>query len=110
MVSNNINKDLPRGQAVPREEKGYSGKLSTIGKLTYFTEYFEGITIEDKDIQSIIPIENPRESKSFKEGYKRGMTLVEQGFTKENYHNFLTSLRTKPKKVIEEIHKNKRHR
>lgn len=93
------------------EEKGFGGELSTLGKLAYFTEYFDSIKISDQDIQSLIPIENPRETTSFKSGYERGRILVEQGFTKEHYHNFLESLRKKPKEKIEELqNRNKKHR
>jgi len=105
------NEKIVRGQTVPKEEKGYSGELSTLGKLSYFTEYFNKISIEEDDIKRIVPIDKPLESKSFKEGYQRGKVLVAQGFTKENYISFLAGLRTKTKAVIEEVHETKkRHR
>lgn len=102
------NKESSRGQTVPIEEKGYSGELSTLGKLSYFSEYFDKVFIENSNIKRIVPIENPRESKSFKEGYQRAKALVERGFTQEHYHIFLESLRIKPKDLIEEIYESKK--
>lgn len=99
------NKNKPRGQTVPYEEKGYSGELSTLGKITCLIEHFDNISLTDEDLRSIVPLENIREKESFKSGYRLGIVLINQGFTEENYHKFIENLRTKPKEKIEEIRK-----
>lgn len=86
-------------------EKGFSGELSTLGKITCLTEHFDNITLTDEDLKSIVPLENIREKESFKSGYILGKALISKGFTEENYHKFLESLRVKPKEKIEEIRK-----
>lgn len=101
-----------RGQSVPNIEKGYSGELAVLGKLAYFMEYFDGEKLEEQDIKIIIPLENPCELPSYKEGYSRAVALVRQGFTKSNYIDFLKNMRKRLKDKLEIIAetKNKGHR
>lgn len=77
------------------KEKGYGGKLSLLGKLTYFCEWFEDVKITEEDIMSLVPLEKPMDTLSFKDGYNRAVALVKNGFAENDYYVFLNSLRHK---------------
>lgn len=81
------------------EEKGCCGELNTLGKIAYFIEAFYGIKLEDEDIKEALPVENPTQTRSYKNGYNMGKILVENGFTKEHciafYQNMRAKLKTK---------------
>lgn len=89
---------------ITQEEKGYSRQLIDSGKLSSFIEAFDFIKLEEQELEQIGPFENPRESKSFKDGYEMGKMLVSKGFSEENYHKFLQEYENKYKL------NNKKHR
>ena len=72
-----------------QEEQGYTGQLTELGKLSYFTEYFDMINLVDQNIPQVGPFEDPRERKSFKYGYEMGKMLVIRGFSEEHYRKLL---------------------
>ena len=72
-----------------QEEQGYTGQLTELGKLSYFTEYFDMINLVDQNIPQVGPFEDPRERKSFKYGYEMGKMLVNRGFSEEHYRKLL---------------------
>lgn len=93
----------PKERRLIVEEKGYSGELSTIGKIVYFTEHFYGMQITEEDIKKVIPLDNPKDNKSFKEGYQRAIILVKQGFTKEDYKKYLENINRDIKPKVDNI-------
>lgn len=78
-----------------QEEQGYTGQLTELGKLSYFTEYFDMINLVDQNIPQVGPFEDPRERRSFKYGYEMGKMLVGRGFSEEHYHKLLLDYETK---------------
>lgn len=102
-MSERILGEFTKQPTVAQLEKGYSGELATIGKLAYFTEHFDGLKIEEQDIETVIPVEKPTKTSSFKSGYERGMYLVKHGFTEEHYHSFLENLRKGAKEKVEKM-------
>ena len=78
-----------------QEEQGYTGQLTELGKLSYFTEHFDMINLKEQNIPQIGPFENPRERKSFKYGYEMGKMLVSRGFSEEHYRKLLLDYETK---------------
>lgn len=93
----------PKEKRLIIEEKGYSGELSTLGKITYFTEYFYGIQLTEQDIKKVVPLDNPKDNPSFKEGYQRAMFLVKQGFTKDDYKKYLENINKEIKPKVDNI-------
>ena len=92
------------------EEKGYGGLLFILGKLEFFERYFYNNKLEL--VNTLVPIENPKETKSYIEGKKMAISLIKQGFTKENYSDFLKNLNKNVKRKLEESddYENIRHR
>lgn len=83
------------------DEKGFGGHLSTLGKLAYFKEYFDNEQLEEEIIKIIAPIENPKEQKSFKSGYEMAIALVNGGFGKKEYADFLKNMNKTLKEKLE---------
>ena len=74
------------------EEQGYSGYLITLGKIDYFEEKFYNEKLSDDVIKSMIPLDNPRKTKSFIYGRKMAIALEKQGFSEKEYSTFLKNL------------------
>lgn len=75
-----MNYDAKRRQEVanrtPANERTYSKRLMEMGRKSYFEEYFNGIKVENQVFAKVGPFEDPKETKSFKMGYKRGSELI----------------------------------
>lgn len=71
-------------------EKGYTQQLLELGKLCCFVEAFDNIALNEQQISPVGPFENPVECESFKNGYQRGITLVDNGFSEQNYRDFVS--------------------
>ena len=78
-----------------QEEKGCSAELNIRGRKAFFEEYFDNIKLEDQIIPSVGPIEDPRITESFKNGYQRGKLLVKNGFDNDKYQLFLEEFEEK---------------
>ena len=78
-----------------QEEKGYTGQLTELGRISYFIEYFDMIKLEEQNLPQVGPFENPSEKASFKYGYEMGKILVKSGFSEENYHKLLQDFEIK---------------
>jgi len=90
------------------EEKGYSGELSTLGKIDIFEQHFYNKKLNDSIINRVAKIDNPRKSKSFKEGQIKAISLIKQGFGLEEYAIFLKNINKKLKeKLVETQNKTK---
>lgn len=83
------------------EEKGYSGYLITLGKIDYFETILYNKKLDNTIINQIVPIENPREKQSFIEGQKIAKKLLDIGFTKAQYAEFLKDLNRRIKAKLE---------
>lgn len=77
------------------EEQGKKSQLTELGKICYFIETFDNIPLSEQKIEAVGPFEDPRESKSFQQGYKTAEAFVKNGFTKENYHSFVENYEKK---------------
>ena len=76
-------------------EKGYSSELNLRGRISAFEEHFEGIPLEEQEHPIVGPIYNILESESFQKGRERGLFLIKNGFTQEQYKKFLTEFEAK---------------
>lgn len=76
-------------------EKGYSSELNLRGRISAFEEHFEGIPLEEQELPTVGPIYNILESESFQKGRERGLFLIKNGFTQEQYKNFLSEFEAK---------------
>ena len=68
------------------EEKGYSAELVTRGVKSFLEEYFEKIPLDEQNLPIVGPFENIENTESFQTGRKRGMFLVENGYSEEVYY------------------------
>lgn len=71
------------------EEKYKSRQLTLLGRLCGYVEAFDGIRLEDQNIPEVEEIENPSQTKSFKEGYVQAIRLANAGLPKEKYYEQL---------------------
>lgn len=71
-----------------QEEKGFTSQLTQLGKLCCYVEHFDMIGLNDQNISSVGPFEDPRKTQSFKNGYDLAGKLIKAGFTEQNYHDF----------------------
>lgn len=92
MLNSSIKKGTKAYQLIV-DEKGFGGDLSTLGKLAYFKEVFENEGLQDEFINNILPLDNVKEQKSFKSGYEMAIALVKNGFSEEDYIEFLKNIR-----------------
>lgn len=72
-----------------QDEKGYTSQLTQLGKLCCFVEKFDMISLEEQNIGSVGPFEDPRITKSFKNGYTMAESLVKAGFNEASYRAFV---------------------
>lgn len=77
------------------EEKGYTAQLLSLGKICRFVEYFDNISLEEQQITSVGPFEDPKETKSFKNGYKSAQEFINAGLTERNYREFVKNYEQK---------------
>lgn len=86
--NNRIKKEMEKHQ---RSQMAF---LPTIlGKIAYFDEYFKGSFLDGQSILLEEIKSNERLNGYFNEGYKRAQTLVNNGFTRENYLEFLKDIK-----------------
>ena len=76
-------------------EKGYSSELNLRGRKSLFEEYFEGTSLEEQNLPVVGPFENIIETESFQNGRERGAFLIKNGFSQEQYENFLIEFEAK---------------
>lgn len=92
-------KEQARINSLTQEEKGYSSKLNHMGRIAFFKEYFEGKKLEEQQIPSIGPFDNPKKMTSFQNGYQRAALLVNNGFSYEDYKKYIGELEEKTSSV-----------
>ena len=80
-----LEKEAKKREGMVKGEKIYAKELHLAGRKAAFEENFYGISLEEQNIKPIGPIEDPREVKSFKEGYEQGKFLLNNGYTEEMY-------------------------
>lgn len=60
----------------PADERPHAPRLSEMGKMAYFEEYYNGIKLENQVFPKIGIFDDPRETTCFKRGYARGAEMV----------------------------------
>lgn len=76
-------------------EKGNSSELNFRGRKSAFEEIFDGISLEEQNLPAVGPFEDITETESFQNGRERGFFLAQNGFTLEQYHNFILEFESK---------------
>lgn len=77
-----------RNAGVKKEELPFKDALESAGRLSYFTEVFEGISLADQKIE-VEGIVNPKESFFFNNGREIAEKLVRNNIANmENYADF----------------------
>lgn len=88
-------KEMANVKEVSLREKGYSSELNKRGIKSYFEEIFGvpdsrngqllKVPLQDQELPVVGPFEDIRLTTSFQNGRKRGMLLVDNGYTEEMY-------------------------
>ena len=77
-----------RNAGIKKEELSLKDELESAGRLSYFTEVFEGISLEQQQIE-VEGIVNPKESYFFNKGREIAEKLVKNNIANmENYADF----------------------
>ena len=77
-----------RNSGVKKEELPFKDALESAGRLSYFTEVFEGISLVEQQIE-VEGIVNPKESYFFNKGREIAEKLVRNNIANmENYADF----------------------
>ena len=76
-------------------EKKESIALKELGKYSAFREVFEGISLEEQDFSYLNIQEDITTKQSFIEGRNFGFTLINKGFTEENYAAYIKATQNK---------------
>lgn len=98
VMNNSYEKKLQESEKLHRrtlEEKGYSSELNLRGRKSFFEEYFDGIKLDEQILPKVGIFENIAETESFQTGRQRAMFLIRNGFTLEEYNNFLVAFEEK---------------
>lgn len=84
-IEERIKKDTKRN-----EISKYGYYPNYLGKVAYFKEHFDGISLDKQpNVKEIL--EDEQLKPYFEKGYNTAKILVEKGFTRENYEAFLQS-------------------
>lgn len=75
---------------IPSEELTHREELEIKGRISYFTEVFEGIPLDKQEIE-VENVSNPKEAKFFKIGRNIAKRLVDTNVANmDNYGEFCT--------------------
>ena len=84
-----------KNNSVSIEEKGYTAQLTSLGKICRFVEHFDNISLDKQEIMPVGPFINPKETKSFMNGYNSAQDYINAGLTEQNYHEIVKNYEEK---------------
>ena len=80
------------------EESKRNSYLKELGKVSAFKETFEGISLEEQEIQfpkEVADIVDIKTKEAFLEGRRFGFTLIKNGFNEINYSAYINATTAK---------------